>query len=340
LFGLALLVGLGGCGSKDAVDLQGSGATFPAPLYKRWFLEYYEHDGSTRVNYSPIGSGAGIRQFTSGLVNFGASDAGISQKEIAKLPPSYGGVLALPMTAGCIVLAYNLSGAPNPIRLSREAYVRIFLRDITNWNDEAIAKTNPGVSLPDQKITVVTRADSSGTTYAFTSHMAAVAKATGLDWTPGVDKSVRFKESISAQGNDGVSALIQLTPGAIGYVEYGYAKLSELPMAALENRSHRFVVPSDDGETGRKALENARIPEDLQIKVPDPENAEAYPIVTYTWVLARKHYNNARDANALKTLLAHCVDEPQQKVATELGYVSLPASVVDRIRGAIAQITP
>jgi phosphate transport system substrate-binding protein len=339
--GVALLLGLAGCsGSKNTVDLQGSGATFPAPLYKRWFLEYYENQGSTRVNYSPIGSGAGIRQFTAGLVNFGASDAGISKKEIAKLPPEYGGVLALPMTAGCIVLAYNLSGMTQPVRLSRDAYIRIFLHDIKNWNDEAIAKTNPGVSLPDQKITVVTRADSSGTTYAFTSHMDAVAKASGLDWTPGVDKSVKFPKSISAQGNDGVSALIQLTPGAIGYVEYGYAKLSDLPMAALENRAHRFVVPSDDGETGRKALEDAPIPEDLQIKVPDPENAEAYPIVTYTWVLARKHYEDARDASAVKSLLAHCLEEPQQKVAAELGYISLPARVVDRIRGAIAQITP
>src|SRR5262245_37014042 len=228
--------------SSREMTLQGSGATFPAPLYKRWFIEYNAAHPDVRVNYSPIGSGAGIRQFTAGLTTFGASDAGMSKKEIAKLPKEYRGVLLLPMTAGEIVLSYNLP-LSQPLRLSRSAYVKIFLRQITRWNDPEIAKDNPGVELPDQKITVVTRADSSGTTFAFTTHMAAVAKALAVDWTPGVDKSVPWKESIAAQGNDGVSALIQLTPGAIGYVEYGYAKLAHLPMAALENRQHEFLVP-------------------------------------------------------------------------------------------------
>jgi phosphate transport system substrate-binding protein len=329
----ALLVA--GCGRpSQEMALQGSGATFPAPLYKRWFIEYYAAHPDVRVNYSPIGSGAGIRQFTAGLTSFGASDAGMSKKEIDKLPKEYGGVLLLPMTAGEIALAYNLA-LEKPLRLSRSVYVKIFLREITTWNDPAIAKDNPGVDLPDAKITVVTRADSSGTTFAFTNHMSAVAKALAVEWTPGVDKSVPWKQSIAAQGNDGVAALIQLTPGAIGYVEYGYAKLAGLSMAALENRSHAFILPEESGEHGQRALEGADVPDDLQIRVPDPKNEDAYPIVTYTWVLLRKHYADPREAATLKTLLQDCLTEPRQEVARELGYLKLPPTVIERLRAEL-----
>jgi phosphate transport system substrate-binding protein len=324
--------------SSRESTLQASGATFPAPLYKRWFIEYYAAHPDVRVNYSPIGSGAGIRQFTAGLTAFGASDAGMSAKEIAKLPKRYGGVLLLPMTAGEIVLSYHLPTAA-PLHLSRRAYVKIFLRQITKWNDPEIARDNPGVALPDQKITVVTRADSSGTTFAFTTHMAAVAQALDLEWTPGVDKSVPWKESIAAQGNDGVAALIELTPGAIGYVEYGYAKLANLHMAALENRAHEFILPDDSGEAGERALEGAKIPADLQIRVPDPTNRGAYPIVTYTWVLCRRHYDDAREAATLKALLLDCLSEPKQGVAQQLGYLKLPKDVADRLRAELDKIT-
>jgi phosphate transport system substrate-binding protein len=327
------------CGrSSRGITLQGSGATFPAPLYKRWFIEYYQEHPDVRVNYSPIGSGAGIRQFTAGLTNFGASDAGMSKKEIDKLPKKYGGVLLLPMTAGEIALSYNVP-LRAPLRLSRSAYVKIFLRQIKKWNDPEIAKDNPGVDLPDQKITVVTRADSSGTTFAFTTHMAAVAKTLGIEWTPGVDKSVPWKESIAAQGNDGVAALVELTPGSIGYVEYGYAKLAHLRMAALENRAHEFIVPDDSGKAGERALEGAKIPEDLQIRVADPENSGAYPIVTYTWVLCRKHYDDPYAAATLKALLYDCLSERKQAVALKLGYLPLPRSVVERLHVELDKVS-
>lgn len=263
---------------------------------------------------------------------FGASDAGMSKKEIAALPKSYGGVLLLPMAAGCIVLSYNVPGVSKPIRLSRAAYIKIFLRQIKSWNDQEIAKDNPGLTLPDQHITVVARADSSGTTFAFTSHMAAVAKAQNLDWTPGVDKSVHWKEAILAQGNDGVSALIQLTPGAIGYVEFGYAKLARLPMAALENQAHHFISADEAGRSGEKALEGAEIPEDLQVRVPDPKAPDAYPIVTYTWILSRKHYADKREAEALKAVLRRCLEDGEQQIAQQLGYVKMPPELVARLR--------
>jgi phosphate transport system substrate-binding protein len=331
-------LGLLGClPSADDVTLQGSGATFPAPLYKRWFLEYYRGHPEVRVNYTPIGSGAGIRQFTSELVSFGASDAGINKDQQQKLPEHFGGVVILPMTAGSIVLSYHVPDVPVPIRLSRAAYVKVFLNQITNWNDEAIAKDNPGVVLPDLRIVVVRRADSSGTSFAFTTHMNAVAKAVGEEWTPGVSTSPKWGESIAAQGNDGVAALIQLTPGAIGYLEFGYAELAHLPMATLENHEHKFVVPGV--ETGRMALEGATIPDDLQIKVPDPSaNPDAYPIVTYTWIICRKHYENANEAETLKAVLRFCLEDEQQEIAEQLGYIRLPKDVIARTRTALEAI--
>ena len=333
--------GLLGCGGPaEDLTLQGSGATFPAPVYKRWFLEYYKQHPEVRVNYTPIGSGAGIRQFTSGYVLFGASDAGMSKDEIAKLPEDYGGVYLLPMTAGVIVLSYNVPGLTEPIRLSREAYVRIFLREITNWNDDAVAKTNPGVKLPDLDITVVTRADSSGTSYAFTNHMNSVAKSLNVEWTPGVSKSPKWKEAISAQGNDGVAALIQLTPGAIGYLEFGYADLAHMPMAMLENRSHQFVAADEKGVAGRKGLEGAEIPDDLQIKVTDPKEAAAYPIVTYTWVLCRKKYpaTKAGEVDRLKAVLRFALEDGQQETAATLGYLRMPDEVIKRVSADLEKI--
>ena len=327
-------------GPDEDITLQGAGATFPAPLYKRWFLEYYKLHPDVRVNYQPIGSGAGIRQFSAEELNisFGASDAGINKEQVSKLPESFKGVVVLPMTAGSIVLSYNLPGISQPIQLSREAYLKIFLNQITTWNDEAIAKHNPGVTLPEAPITIVRRADSSGTSYAFTNHMNAIAKALNVEWTPGVSTSPKWGESIAAAGNDGIAALIQLTPGSIGYLEFGYAELAHLPTASLQNYTGKFVAPST--ETGRLALEGAKIPDDLQIKVPDPSiNKDAYPIVTYTWILCRRQYPSGKEAETLKAVLRYCLEDRQQEIAEQLGYIRLPNDVVERVRKAIEEIT-
>jgi phosphate transport system substrate-binding protein len=334
------------CGAGDEVTIQGSGATFPAPLYKRWFLEYYKQHPNVRVNYTPIGSGAGIRQFTAGLVQVGASDAGMSAKEIAKLPESFANskgqrVILLPMTAGSVVLSYNVPGVGDGLKLSRKAYLGIFLRKITKWNDDEIARHNKGLKLPDKDITVVVRADSSGTTYAFTNHLTKVGgkyKSDDLEWTPGAGKSVKWKESIAAQGNDGIAALIQMTPGAIGYLEFGYAELAKLPMAVLENSFGNFIEAS--GDTGRRALEGAPIPADLQIKVPDPhKDPKAYPIVTYTWMLCRGRYagRDAQQGAVFKEVLRWCLSDGQ-KINASLGYIPLPPDVVQRVLAALEQI--
>jgi phosphate transport system substrate-binding protein len=325
-----------GCGRSDGVTLQGAGATFPAPLYKRWFLEYYKQRPDVRVNYQPIGSGAGIRQFTEGLVTFGASDAFMSQDEIAKVPEGRGVVL-LPLTAGSIVLCYNLPGAPEGLKLRRQVYADIFLGKITSWADPAIRASNPDYSLPDVPITVVRRADSSGTTYNFTNTLCAVSDAWKAEKGPKPSKTIPDPVGIGGKGNSGVAALIQQTPGAVGYLEYGYADLAHLPTASLENRKGAFVRPTP--ESGRAALLNLRIPDNLHVNVPDPEGEDAYPIVTCTWVLCARHYDDARKAQELKKVVRYCLTDGQ-KVSAELGYIPLPDELRDRCLAALDRITP
>jgi phosphate transport system substrate-binding protein len=313
--------------------LQGAGATFPAPLYKRWFLEYYKRHPDVRVNYQGIGSGAGIRQFTNQLVDFGASDAAMSDKEIEKVKA---GVQLLPMTAGSIAICFNIPDGPTELRLSRQTYADIFLGKIAGWDDAAIARDNPGVSLPDTPITVVRRAEGSGTTYAFSNHLAAISP----EWKKerGVNKSINWpKGMIGARGNAGVAALIQLTPGAIGYLEYGYAELSHLPTAALENKAGEFIKPSM--ASGRAALAGADVPPNLRIWIPDPAGKDAYPIVTYTWLLCYRHYEKAAAVAELKKVIKFCLTEGQEYSA-DLGYIPMPESVVAKVLEAVDRITP
>jgi phosphate transport system substrate-binding protein len=328
-----------GCARSDGVALQGAGATFPAPLYKRWFLEYYRQHPDVRVNYQAIGSGAGIRQFTEGLVTFGASDAFMSKDEIAKVPTERGVVL-LPMTAGNIVICYNLPGDPKGLRLTRAAYVGLFLGKITSWADPAIAEANPGVTLPDQPVTVVRRAESSGTTYAFTSHLDTISE----DWKttkdgPGRGKSITWPVGIAGKGNSGVAALIKQTPGAIGYLEYGYADLAKLPMAQLQNKSGVFVAASQASGLAALAPPSlVKVPDDLHVEVNDPTGADAYPIVTCTWLLCARHYEDTAKAKELKQVLRYCLTEGQ-RLSDDLGYIPLPATIRDRCIGAVEQIS-
>ncbi len=331
LLAAAACFSLAGCGGPDEdITLQGAGATFPAPLYKRWFLEYYLAHPDIRVNYQAIGSGAGIRQFSEGLVQFGASDAAMTDAEMAKVSS---GVQLLPLTAGSVAICFNLPGGPHELKLSRSLYVDIFLGEISSWNDPAIAALNPGVMLPDMPITVVRRADGSGTTYAFTNHLSAISKK----WKdgPGVGKSVVCPVGIGGKGNPGVAALIQQTPGAIGYLEYGYAELIHLSMAVLENKAGSYVAPNL--ETGQAALVGAEIPDNLRIWIPDPAGRNAYPIVTYTWLLCRKKYDQPRVAEELKQVLRYCLTDGQ-KLSAELGYIPLPENVATRALQAVDRI--
>jgi phosphate transport system substrate-binding protein len=322
-----------GCGDAgEDVVLQGSGATLPAPLYKRWFLEYYKRHPDVRVNYQAIGSGAGIRQFTEKLVAFAASDAAMTDKEIEKIDT---GVQLLPMTAGAIAVSYNLPEGLPPLRLSRKALVDIHLGKIETWDDPAIAQTNPGVNLPSLGIKCVHRSEGSGTTFVFTKHLTTISK----DWEkgPGEGKSVVWPTGVGAKGNSGVAALISQTPGAIGYIEAGYAELTKLSTAAIENKAGQFIQPTL--ESGKAALAGAKLPANLRVWISDPEGAESYPIVTYTWLLCYRQYADARTAATLKDVIRFGLTEGQQWSA-ELGYIPLPKNVVDQVLPAVDNIRP
>jgi phosphate transport system substrate-binding protein len=318
-------------GSEGAITLQGTGATFPAPLYQKWFTEYNKAHPEVQINYQALGSGAGIKQFQQNLVDFGASDAAMTDAEMAAVKD---GVVLLPMTAGTIVLAYNLPDGPSELRLSREAYVGIFLGKITQWDDPAIAKSNLGVKLPSTKITVVVRSDGSGTTFVFTSHLSAISDA----WKsgPGAGKSVNFPAAVAGKGNSGVTALIKETPGAIGYVEYGYAVQTKMPMASLENKSGTYVKP--DLATGQGALASVQLPANLRAWITDPTGAQAYPIVTYTWLLCYKKYKDPQKLAALKSVIEYGLTQGQT-FSVDLGYIPLPPNVVDADKKALAEIS-
>ena len=310
----------------------GSGASFPAPIYTTWFKEFSRANKDIQINYQSKGSGAGIRDFQNAVVDFAASDAAMSEEEIATVDR---GVQLLPMTAGEVVLAYNLKGIEE-LKLPREVYPAIFLGKVKKWNDPAIVAANPGVTLPDEEITVVVRADSSGTSFVFTKHLCAVSS--DFKNGPGFGKTVNWPDAaklVKGPKNDGVTALIRQTPGAIGYIEYGYARMAKIPMASLQNKDGQYVAPGLEG--GQAALANAVIPEDMIVWLPDPSGAASYPIATYTWMIFYKKYDDPKKAEALKKMVGYCLDEGQ-KIADKAGYIPLPTNVVEKVRKASQNI--
>jgi phosphate transport system substrate-binding protein len=317
--------------TQPGVTLNGAGASFPAPLYSKWFADFNRQNPTVQVSYQSTGSGAGVQQFIAGTVDFGASDVGMTAAEMGKVPANRGAVL-LPMTAGGVVLAYNIPGV-SQLKLSRQVLAAIFLGKIKNWNDPLIAKDNPDVKLPNLPIVVIRRSDGSGTTSVFTAHLAAISPA----WKagPGVGKSVQWPVGTGAKGNEGVTALIRQTRGSIGYVEYSFSRMSKLPTAFLQNKAGKFVPYN--AQTAAAALSKITLGADLQGRSPDPEGADSYPIVSFTWVLAYKDYTDDSKAKAMRDVLNWSLTDGQA-VANELGYVPLPESVVTRAKGVVGQI--
>ncbi|HWC90040.1 MAG TPA: phosphate ABC transporter substrate-binding protein PstS [Pirellulales bacterium] len=334
-----IVVAITGCNAANSstggakhVKLSGAGASFPFPLYDRWFSDYRQLHPDVSINYQGIGSGGGITQLTNRTVDFAASDAAMTDEEISKVK---GGVQLLPMTAGSIVLGYNVPDAPAELKLPREAYAGMFLGKVTKWNDPLIAKANPGVKLPDLAVTAVRRADSSGTTFVFTQHLAAISD----DWKqgPGVGKSVDWPVGIGAKKNDGIAATIKQTPGAIGYLEFGFVKQARIPVASLENKDGEFITPTT--AAGQAALASATLPENLIVWLPDPPGKDAYPIVTYTWLLCYKQYDDPAVAKALKDVIRYALTDGQ-KISAEMGYLPLPEAVARQVAAAVGNIKP
>jgi len=309
--------------------LQGAGATFPAILYKKWFKVYQLDHPKDVITYDTAGSGEGVRRFIGqnvkdeDRVDFGASDAAMRDEEMNRVQ---GGAILVPVTAGCVVLAYNLPSLTTDLKLSRDAYAGIFMGQIKNWNDPRITKTNPGVKLPSLTITTIVRQDGSGTTFAFTKHLDAInsvwrsqfGPATLVNW-PG--------NSMRASGNEGVAGRIKQSLGSIGYVSYEFARQTGLKVALLENRAGRFVVPSPS--TSASAFADVELPDNMRLYVPDPAGADSYPIVTLTWILLYRNYPDQQKAKALQDLFRWCLTDGQ-KYAPELGYTALPQNVVAR----------
>jgi phosphate transport system substrate-binding protein len=313
-----------------ATTISGSGATFPAPLYLRWAADFHKANPDTTVNYQGNGSGAGVQQFTAGITDFGGSDVAMKDEEISKV---HHNVLLIPATAGTIVLAYNIPGVQSGLQLSRANYINILLGNIKSWNDPAIAKANPGVNLPNLPITVVARADGSGTTAVFTGHCSEISAE--FKDKVGSGKSVTWPVGVAGKGNDGVTALIKQTPGAIGYVEYGFASMNKLNMASLENHAGKYIVPSI--ESGSTTLASVKLPDNLRAFILDPKGAGDYPIATFTWILVHKQYADAAKAAAVKAFVHYGLTTGQAAAPT-LGYITLPESVVKQSEAALATV--
>jgi phosphate transport system substrate-binding protein len=330
VLGLSLVVGCGsGNTANPPVKLQGAGASFPAIIYDQWFKDYKTESKNVTVDYQSTGSGAGIKAVIDKTVDFGASDAAMTTEEMAKVDR---GVILLPMTAGKIVLVFNLEGI-SELKLTRDAYAKIFLGEIKSWDDPAIAASNPGVKLPAKPINVVVRADSSGTSYVFSQHLSAISPT--FSKSPGTNKAPNWPVGTKSKGNEGIANSVKTTPGSIGYVEYGYAKTTGLVMATLQNKEGAFVVPTT--ASGAAALASASMPEDLIAWIPDPAGKDSYPIVTYTWLICYKKYDDAKKAETLKQVIKYCLSTGQTK-SEELGYIPLPASVVEKVKLAADKI--
>ena len=296
--------------------LNGAGATFPAPLYSRWFQDYASSTGN-RVNYQSVGSGAGIRQFVAGTVDFAASDEPISPKDVSKVKR---GVIQFPATGGTIAVAYNKPGCK--LQLTQKQTVEVFQGQIKDWKE---LKCSAG------PITVVHRSDGSGTTFAFTSSLKAFG-----GWTSGAGKSINWTTGVGAKGNEGVSATIQKTPGSIGYVSYNFVKGGHLQAAAVQNKSGKFILPSY--KTGLAALSGIQLdPSTLAGEDFNPSATNAYPISTLTWILAYKTGNGAK-TDDIRSALNYMLSSKAQMVADDLGYVPLAGSILNKSRIKVNQI--
>jgi len=315
----------------DSINLTGAGATFPYPIYSKWFSEYNKAHPDVKINYQSIGSGGGVKQITEKTVDFGASDAPMSDYEmtLVKAP-----LVHIPTVLGAVVLAYNLPEIGEDLKLTGENVADIFLGNITKWNDPKIAAVNPGKNLPDTVIVVAHRSDGSGTSYVFTDYLSKVSHT----WKGkvGTGKSVNWPAGLGGKGNEGVTGLIKQTPGSIGYIELGYALQNKIPFASVKNKSGDFIKPSIESVSAAAA--GVKLPEDYRVSITDADGKDAYPISAFTYLLVYKKQADAVKGKALVDFLKWAMHEGQ-KAAPALYYSPLPEAVGSRVDQTIAQIS-
>ena len=325
----------GGClltaqtGAQAQLLINGAGATFPYPIYSKWFDEYAKVDPSVRFNYQSIGSGGGQKQITAQTVDFGASDGPMSDENLAKAP---GKILHLPTVAGADVIAYNLPGNPK-LKLNSDAIVNLFLGNITKWNDPKIAALNPGMDLPDLPVIVVHRSDGSGTTFIFTDYLSSISPV--WEDTVGKGTSVKWPVGIGGKGNEGVAGQVKQLSGAVGYVELIYAKQNKMPYADVKNAAGNFITPSLESVTA--ALATAKIPDDFRFSMVNAPGDKAYPISGATWLLVYERQKDAAKGKKLVEFLNWALTKGEG-MASSLDYASLPESVQQRVLERIKTI--
>ena len=327
-FSAALWAGIAASASAQ-ITINGAGATFPYPIYSKWFDEYAKVDPSVRFNYQSIGSGGGQKQITAQTVDFGASDGPMSDENLAKAP---GKLLHIPTVAGADVITYNLPGNPT-LKLDAGTVAGIFLGKITNWNDPAIAKLNPDAKLPDMDIVVVHRSDGSGTTYIFTDYLSKISE----EWKTkvGTNTSVNWPVGLGAKGNEGVAGQIKQTEGAVGYVELIYALQNKMPFADLKNASGEFVKASLDSIVA--ALASAEIPDDFRFSITNAPGKGSYSIAGATWLLVYAKQPDAVKGKKIVEFLKWALTKGQG-MAKDLDYAPLPDSLCERVLKRIGEI--
>jgi phosphate transport system substrate-binding protein len=326
--GLAIAFGLSATASAQMM-INGAGATFPYPIYSKWFDAYAKVDPSVRFNYQSIGSGGGQKQILSQTVDFGASDGPMSDDNLAKAP---GKLLHIPTVAGADVVAYNLPGNPK-LKLDADTIAGIFLGQVKKWNDPKIAALNAGVNLPDQEIVVVHRSDGSGTTYIWTDYLSK----TSPEWKTkvGTNTSVNWPTGIGGKGNEGVAGQVKQTPGALGYVELIYAVQNKMPYADVKNSAGEFVTPTLESITA--ALATAEIPDDFRFSMTNAPGKDAYPICGATWLLVYEQQKDSAKGKKLVEFLKWAAKDGE-KMAKDLDYAPLPETVQERVLKRINEI--
>ena len=327
LFGLSLLAGA----AAAQTTLNGAGATFPNPIYQKWFSEYHNAHPDLQINYQSIGSGGGIRQLTAGTVDFGASDGPMTDQQLTDAKQK---IYHLPTVLGAVVPAYNVPGVSGEVKFSGPVLADIFMGKITNWNDKAIAKLNPGVSFPDRAIVIVHRSDGSGTSYIFTDFLSKVSP----EWAsgPGKGTSVKWPVGLGAKGNEGVAGVIRQMQGALGYVELIYALQNNIAFGSVQNASGNFVKASLASTTAAAASMKT-MPPDFRVSITNAPGKDAYPIASFTWLLVPAQWKDGGKSKMFTDFLTWMLDNGQGMVE-QLNYAPLPKEVAEKERAVIKQI--
>ncbi len=328
-FTLIAIACSGGKSGGGAVRLQGAGATFPNPLYQKWIHEFSAANASIQIDYQSIGSGGGIKQLQAQTVDFGASDAPMTDDELKASPSA---VVHIPTVLGAVVVTYNLPGISKALRFSPDVVADIFLGKIAKWNDARIKADNPDASLPTADISTVHRAESSGTTFVFTDYLSKVSP----EWKEkvGANKSPKWIGGIGGKGNEGVTGQVKQTPNTIGYVELAYAVQNKLPAGLIKNKAGNFIDPTIDAVTAAAAGAIATTPDDLRVSITNADGATAYPISSYTYILAYQDQRDATKGKAVVDFLWWGIHDGQ-KFAKDLQYAPLPDEIVKRTEAKI-----